>query len=74
MKRRVISGFVLAFALLGVFVPGQASIDAQGFPSLGFILYQGSVTVAGQPVEDGLEIRARVVGTSWESRAVTTSG
>jgi hypothetical protein len=74
MKRRVISGLVLAFALLGVFASGQASVDAQGFPSLGFILYQGSVTVAGQPAADGLEIRARVVGTSWESGVVTTSG
>ncbi len=74
MKRRVISGFVLAFALLGVFASGQSSIDAQGFPSLGFILYQGSVTVAGQPAADGLEIRARVVGTSWESSVIKTSG
>ena len=74
MKIRVISGFVLVFALFGVFVSGQASVDAQGIPSMGFALYQGSVTVAGQPAEDGLEIRARVVGTSWESRVVTTSG
>ena len=74
MKRRVISGLVLAFALLGVFASGQTSVDAQGFPSLGFTLYQGSVTVAGQPAADGLEIRARVVGTSWESGVVTTSG
>ena len=74
MKRRFISGFVLAFALLGVFASGQSSIDAQGFPSLGFILYQGSVTVAGESAADGLEIRARVVGTSWESSVIKTSG
>jgi hypothetical protein len=74
MKRRVVSTLLLAVMLIGVIAAGSTSTRAQGFPSLGFTLYQGSVTVAGQPAADGLEIHARIVGTSYESRTVTTSG
>lgn len=74
MKRRVVLGLVLAFALVGVFVLSQASTQAQGFPSLGFTLYQGSVTVAGEPAEDGLEIQARIVGTDYVSAVGVTNG
>lgn len=72
MKRRVVTALLLAVMFAGVLAAASTSTSAQGFPSLGFILYQGSVTVAGQPVEDGLEIKARIVGTSFEARAVTT--
>jgi hypothetical protein len=74
MKRRVVSTLLLTIMLIGVIAAGSTSTSAQGFPSLGFTLYQGSVTVAGQPAADGLEIRARIIGTTYESRTVTTSG
>ena len=74
MKRRVVSSLLLAIILIGVIAAGSTSTRAQGFPSLGFTLYQGSVTIAGQPAADGLEIRARIIGTSSESRSVTTNG
>jgi len=74
MKRKVVSILLMAIMLVGVMDAGSTSTRAQGFPSLGFTLYQGSVTVAGQPAEDGLEIRAKVIGTSYETRVVTTSG
>ena len=72
MKRRVVTALLLAFMLVGVLAAGSTSTRAQGFPSLGFTLYQGSVTVAGQPAVDGLEIRARIVGGAYETRIVTT--
>ena len=72
MKRRVVPALVLVVLLAGVMAAGSTSTRAQGIPSLGFILYQGSVTVAGQPAEDGLEITARIVGTSYETGVVTT--
>jgi len=74
MKRRVVSTLLLAIMLIGVIAAGSTSTRAQGFPSLGFTLYQGSVTIAGEPAADGLEIRARIIGTSFESRSVTTNG
>lgn len=72
MKRRVVTALLLAVLFAGVVGAGSTSTRAQGFPSLGFTLYQGSVTVAGQPAADGLEIRARIVGTSHVSPVVTT--
>ena len=72
MKRRVVTALLLAVMFTGALAAGSTSTRAQGFPSLSFILYQGSVTIAGQPAEDGLEIKARIVGTSFESFAVTT--
>ena len=74
MKRKVVSILLMAVMLVGVMAAGSTSTSAQSIPSLGFTLYQGSVTVAGQPAEDGLEIKARVIGTSYESRVITTSG
>lgn len=72
MKRRVVSFLLLAVMLVGVIAASSASTHAQGFPSLGFTLYQGSVTVAGQPAADGLEIRARIVGSPEGFSVVTT--
>ena len=64
MKRKVVPALLLAVVFVGVLAAGSSPTRAQGFPSLGFTLYQGSVTVAGQPAEDGLEIKARILGTS----------
>ena len=72
MKRRVVLTLLLAVMLVGVIAVSSKSADAQGFPSLAFTLYQGSVTVAGQPAEDGLEIRARIVGADEGVSVVTT--
>ncbi len=67
-----ILAFALALAALLTVRPSPAA--AQQIPSLAFILYQGSVTVAGQPAEDGLEIYVRIVGTGYQSRTVVTEG
>ena len=72
MNTRALVALFLLAVLAGVTALGSSSVRAQ--PSFAFTLYQGWVTVGGQPAEDGLEIKARVVGTSYVSRAVETSG
>ena len=73
MNTRALVALFLLAVLAGVTALGSSSARAQP-PSLAFTLYQGWVTVAGEPAEDGLEIKARVVGTSYVSGAVETSG
>ena len=70
--RALVTLFVIA-AFASVTFFGSSSVRAQP-PSLAFTLYQGYVTVAGEPAADGLEIKARVAGTSYVSSAVETSG
>ncbi len=73
MNTRALVALFLIAVLAGLTALGSSSVGAQP-PSLAFTLYQGWVTVAGEPAEDGLEIKARVVGTSYVSGAVQTSG
>ena len=73
MNTRALIALLLLAVLAGVTALGSSSVRAQP-PSLAFTLYQGWVTVGGEPAEDGLEIKARVVGTSYVSGAVETSG
>jgi len=70
--RALVTLFVIT-AFAGVTFFGSSSVRAQP-PSLAFTLYQGYVTVAGEPAADGLEIKARVAGTSYVSNAVEISG
>lgn len=73
MNTRALVAFILVAVLAGLTAANSSLVGAQP-PSLAFTLYQGWVTVAGEPAEDGLEIKARVVGTSYVSGAVQTSG
>ena len=73
MNTRALVAFILIAVLAGVSTSGLPAVKAQP-PSLGFTLYQGWVTVAGEPAEDGLEIKARIVGTAYVSGTVQTSG
>ena len=65
---------LLMVIVLGAMAWAASTARAQGPPSLGFTLYQGSVTVAGLPAEDGSEIRARIPSMGYESTVVATSG
>jgi len=73
MNTRALVALFLIVVSAGVITSGPPTVSAQP-PSLGFTLYQGWVTVAGEPAEDGLEIKARIVGTSYVSGSVETSG
>ena len=73
MNTRALVAFILIAVLAGVSTSGLPAVKAQP-PSLGFTLYQGWVTVAGEPAEDGLEIKARIVGKAYVSGTVQTSG
>ncbi|MFP6680548.1 MAG: hypothetical protein VB824_10420 [Dehalococcoidia bacterium] len=76
MNRRRLSACatLLVAVVLAAMVWGSSTTHAQGPPSLGFTLYQGSVTVAGLPAEDGSEIRARIPNMGYESTVVATAG
>mgnify|MGYP005851083551 CR=1 FL=1 len=72
MVLRLLAPLGLALALLSPVVTALAAPDAQGLPPYP-VFYSGTVTVAGQPAPDGLEVRARV-GNTWSGPGVTEGG
>ncbi len=62
----------LAVVLFALFSTDDAS--AQAPPSLAFVIYQGDITVGGQPIADGLEIVAKVGDTFLSSSVITDNG
>ena len=62
----------LAVVLLALFSTDDA--NAQAPPSLAFVIYQGDITVGGQPIADGLEIVAKVGDTFLSSTVITNNG
>ncbi len=67
-------GAVLALAIVLLAVSSSKNADAQAPPSLSFVIYQGDVTVGGQPIADGLEIVARIGDKFVSSSAITANG
>ncbi len=72
MTRLLGAALALAVVLAAVF--GSEDANAQAPPSLSFVIYQGNVTVGGQPVPDGFVIVARIGDKFVSSSVITDAG
>ena len=72
MTRLLGAALALAIVLAAVF--GSEDANAQAPPSLSFVIYQGNVTVGGQPVPDGFVIVARIGDKFVSSSVITDAG
>lgn len=69
MKFRIalvlVSAAVVAVVAAGV-MTFQQRAEAQGLPELRTIIFQGNVTIAGEPAPDGLIVTAKIRGSSGD--------
>ncbi len=69
MKSRILSVLALAAAITAVAVAAsspQSDAQAQGLPELRTIIYQGNVTINGEPAPNGFKVRAKIRDDSGE--------